>query len=257
LGGDLVKFLETFDLVGGDVAESSLHAIWEARPEILDKVKFDDSYWGDLSPEKAFLVRTYTDFCVKRKDETRLEQALPVITALAFRIQSSYNHLVERVKTRHDGNDEDDVNPFEDQTDPVWEAEQLDLEFIVHELFRIAVNVDYGDEIGRRKMFALVREMIGQRTLPENLVPGCLDVLRKLTGGSGGNQVAAEKDFIRLVVEVIQVMRDPGVDMDQDVVSAIASFSYLNGCTTLSHKLTSNNCSHRRQTMIRNQVTHL
>lgn len=117
--------------------------------------------------------------------------------------------------------EEEDSNPFDASSGPnreqdaSWEAEQLDLEFVVGELFRIAVSVDYGDEIGRRKMFSLVREMIGQKGLPDGLVPGCLDVLRKLTPG--------ERDFIRLVVEVVQIMRDPGVDMDEEVVSLLAS----------------------------------
>lgn len=35
-----------------------------------------------------------------------------------------------------------------------------DKEFIVAELLRLAVNLDYADETGRRKMFALVRECL-------------------------------------------------------------------------------------------------
>jgi condensin complex subunit 3 len=160
----------------------------------------------------------FTDYCVKQKNEARLEAALPEVTALAFYIQSSYNRLIEQVKAR-EAEDEENANPFDTSNrrdrdqDASWEAEQLDLEFVVGELFRIAVSVDYGDEIGRRKMFSLVREMISQKGLPDGLVPGCLDVLRKLAPG--------ERDFIRLVVEVVQVMRDPGVDMDEEVVSEI------------------------------------
>jgi condensin complex subunit 3 len=179
------------------------------------------NYWDSLTPEKAFLARAFTDFCVKQKNEARIEAALPVVTALAFRIQTSFNALIDHVKQQdlsHNGGEE--YNPFEvnPERDANWEAEQLDLEFIVDQLFRIAVNMDYGDEVGRRKMFVLVRDMISQRGLPEGLVPGCLDVLRKLTGTERGS----ERDFIRLVVEVVQVMRDPGVDMDEEVVSVSA-----------------------------------
>jgi condensin complex subunit 3 len=141
-----------------------------------------------------------------------LETTLPVITALAFYIQTAYNNLIKRVQAR-DAELEESRNPFDNnrERDAYWDAEQLDHEFVVGELFRIAANVDYGDEIGRRKMFALIREMVGQKSLPEGLIPSCLDVLRRLIPG--------ERDFIRLVVEVIQIMRDPGVDMDQEVVS--------------------------------------
>lgn len=186
------------------------------------------NYWDSLTPEKAFLARAFTDFCVKQKNEARIEAALPVVTALAFRIQTSFNALIDHVKQLESSFDDEERNPFEAQPekDANWEAEQLDLEFIVEQLFRIAVNMDYGDEIGRRKMFVLVRDMISQRGLPEGLVPGCLDVLRKLTGTERGS----ERDFIRLVVEVVQVMRDPGVDMDEEVVSTLFYSSYFRGC---------------------------
>jgi len=42
--------------------------------------------------------------------------------------------------------------------------------------------------------------MISQEALPEGLVARCLDVLRKLSSG--------ERDLIRLVVEVVQELRD-------------------------------------------------
>lgn len=62
---------------------------------------------------------------------------MPVVTALAFRIQDEYNTLVSAT------NDENgDV------------AEQA---FVVGELLRLALNLDYADEIGRRKMFQLAR----------------------------------------------------------------------------------------------------
>jgi condensin complex subunit 3 len=178
------------------------------------------NYWDSLTPEKSFLARAVTDFCVKQKNEARIEALLPVVTALAFRIQTSFNALIDHVKLSHTHGE--DYDPFEvnPERDANWEAEQLDLEFIVDQLFRIAVNMDYGDEVGRRKMFVLVRDMISQRGLPEGLVPGCLDVLRKLTGTERGS----ERDFIRLVVEVVQVMRDPGVDMDEEVVSLSVGF---------------------------------
>jgi len=41
LDGDLVKFLETFDLVGGDVAELALTAVFEAKPALLDSISFE------------------------------------------------------------------------------------------------------------------------------------------------------------------------------------------------------------------------
>lgn len=48
LEGDLLRFLDTFDLVGGDVAEQALSAVFEAKPTLLDGLKFDGMLhvWG-------------------------------------------------------------------------------------------------------------------------------------------------------------------------------------------------------------------
>ena len=132
-----------------------------------------------------------------------MESTLPVVTALAFRIQGAYNHLIKSHQ-RHD----DESNPFDERRKA--EDEILDYEFVVGELFKLALNMDYADEIGRRKMFALVGEMVRQEALPESLVPGCLDILAKLS--------LSESDFIRLMVENIQSMRDVGVNVDEEMV---------------------------------------
>lgn len=65
----------------------------------------------------------------------------------------------------------------------------LDAKFVIAKMPKLAVNLDYADEIGRRKMFQLVRG------LPEGLVARCLDVLRVLS--------PSERDLIRIVVEVV------------------------------------------------------
>ena len=38
------------------------------------------------------------------------------------------------------------------------EDEKADREFIIAEMLKLAVNLDYSDEIGRRKMFQLMRQ---------------------------------------------------------------------------------------------------
>ena len=49
-------------------------------------------------------------------------------------------------------------------------------------------------------MFALIRDMVAQEALPDELVTPSLDVLRLLCGG--------EKELIMLVVEIIIDLRD-------------------------------------------------
>lgn len=88
-------------------------------------------------------------FCTA-KDDARLESALPVVTALAFRIQHEYNALMTLVSTNAE-------HPEDEEENEDAEMELGDKEFIISELLKLAVNLDYADETGRRKTFALVR----------------------------------------------------------------------------------------------------
>jgi condensin complex subunit 3 len=114
---------------------SQASGIWPTY--CIIKLTHSDEYWTSLTPEKAFLARVFVDHCIAQKDENRLEETLPVVTALAFRIQDEYNSLVSAT------NDEN--------------GEIAEQAFIVGELLRLALNLDYADEIGRRKMFQLAR----------------------------------------------------------------------------------------------------
>lgn len=67
------------------------------------------------------------------QDEARIEETMPVVTDLAFRIQDEFNNFV---------NEED-------------EEKRIERAFIVGELLGLATRLDYADEIGRRKMFTL------------------------------------------------------------------------------------------------------
>lgn len=100
----------------------------------------------------------FVDHCVAQKDDGRLENVLPVVTSLAFRIQAAYNHLLERIREHEDGRLLREGMEEEDEERAQREEELMDGEFVIGELLRLAVNLDYADEIGRRKMFQLVRK---------------------------------------------------------------------------------------------------
>ncbi|TXT10982.1 hypothetical protein VHUM_01733 [Vanrija humicola] len=178
--GDVLQLLTRFDVVSSNVAEDALISVLVTRPEVFDGIELDDAWWTSLTPEKAFLARVFTEYCVNNNKTNRLEEVMPVVTALAFKIQDEYNKLVG-------------LNVDEDEDKVTEQA------FIVGELLRVAVNLDYADEIGRRKMFQLAREMISQGSLPETLIPRCMDVLSKITNG--------ERDLIRLIVDVVTELR--------------------------------------------------
>jgi condensin complex subunit 3 len=97
----------------------------------------------------------FVDHCVATKDDTRLESAVPVVTALAFKIQSAYNELLEDIQAAEEERLLRGIGADEGSED-----ERIDKEFVIGEMLKLAVNLDYADEIGRRKMFQLVREFL-------------------------------------------------------------------------------------------------
>ncbi|TFL04771.1 nuclear condensing complex subunit [Pterulicium gracile] len=195
----LVRLLRAFDPVGPgvDVAADALSAVFSTRPSVIDAIVFEDDYWEQLTAESAILARAFIQHCTDNKLTAALETAkLPVVTAVAFYTQRSHNKLLECAQAvdilpaHEDGDDDDDPK----------ETELLQQETVLGELLRIAVTLDYGDELGRRKMFMVVREMIGQEVLPEPLVERCMDVLHELTPN--------ERDLIIMVVELVVALRD-------------------------------------------------
>ncbi len=112
------------------------------------------------------MVRVFADHCVAMKDETRLESALPVVTALAFKIQAAYNSFLTQFQDEEEEALLRDgiTGPEEDERRARREEERMDGEFIIGEMLKLAVNLDYADEIGRRKMFQLVRECSSHRS---------------------------------------------------------------------------------------------
>jgi condensin complex subunit 3 len=185
-------------------------SVLKTRAEIFDNLEFGDAFWESLTPEKTFLARVFVDQCVAAKNDARLEATLPVVTAMAFRIQGRYNDLMILVQ---DEMDEQPTHLEEREEDRIRrEEERMSQEFILTELLKLAVNLDYADEIGRRKMFQLVRAMIAHQALPEGLASRCLDVLRKLSD--------SERDLIMVVVEVIHELRDTEESDDEVAVSS-------------------------------------
>ncbi|SJX60507.1 related to Condensin complex subunit 3 [Sporisorium reilianum f. sp. reilianum] len=203
-GGDLVVFLNQFDVVASKHIESALISILEARPALVAQVSFDaDEFWANLSPSTAFLARVFVDYFKRTKNDRRLEECLPVVTALAFRIEKEYGELVQLIK-QYNEMAKSALVPEDEVEIALFTIRNKT--FVVSQLLGIGLASDYGDEAGRNKMFILIREMISDIELPEDLVPASLDVLFKLT---------TQKDFMRIIVEIVL---DLGVEDEADAL---------------------------------------
>lgn len=196
----LQELLERIDVVNSAVdtgiASEAMKEFWSGRPDYRDEVQFDDAFWGNLTPESVFMARSFNDFCRQggdRKYEALVEEKMPEVTKLAFFLQRYTNKLIDCLRRNAaraaSGEEEEDT---------------VEQEFIVEQLLHIAKTLDYSDEVGRRKTFALLRETLAIAELPDEITRLVIDVLRDVCG----IEAAGERDFCGIVLEAIAEVHD-------------------------------------------------
>ncbi|PWW72815.1 hypothetical protein C7212DRAFT_359859 [Tuber magnatum] len=197
--GDVIEILERLDVTSdgpqGGVKELALRGFWEERKDFVEKITFGDEFWEDLTAESAFLARSYNDYCrdlpSAQREAGEIDEKMPEVTKLALHLQRYLNKLVVALESE--------------------DAEAATWEFVAEQLLMIASRMDYGDEIGRRKMFALLRESLAIPELPEGVTRLIIECLAKLSMGEG--------DFCMLILEVIAEVHDRIAD-DEDEAGA-------------------------------------
>ncbi|CCX12870.1 Similar to Condensin complex subunit 3; acc. no. Q10429 [Pyronema omphalodes CBS 100304] len=192
--GDLLEVLERLDVINepleGGPKYLALKGFWENRKDVLESMQLGEEFWENLTPEGAFLARSMNDYCRTAADAKNLDidERMPEVTRLAVYLQKYINKLIAATKIG---------------------AEEVDnLEFIVQQLLIIAMTMDYGDEIGRRKMFALLRECVGVVELSETVTKLIVQGLSKLA--------TSENDFCYLMLEVISEIHETYAEDDED-----------------------------------------
>lgn len=213
--GDLLEVLERMHVVGsssGDttnnnsisgVKEIAMQGFWSVRKDVVESLELDNVFWDNLTAESAFLVRSFNDWCRSSKHEGKyeslVEEKLPEVTKLAYHLQLQLNKLIGLLTEDQDTSkvtEEDEVS-----------TDATEQEFIVVQLLMIAASMDYGDEIGRRKMFLLLRNSLSVIELPEAVTKLVVQCLAKLSSG--------EADFCMLILEVIAEIHDK-ITEDED-----------------------------------------
>jgi condensin complex subunit 3 len=215
----LLELLERIDVVNSGVengvALEAMKGFWEGRPDYRDTVLFDDLFWDTLTAESVFMARSFNDFCRSEgnsKFEDLIEQKMPEVTKLAYYLQRYINVLVEAMKRVA-------LQELEEQEEDEDTVEQ---EFIVEQLLFIAQTLDYSDEVGRRRMFALLRQSLSVPDLPEEVTKLIIEVLR----GICARDAAGEREFCSVVLESVAdihdtIMDEPfGEDADESFHSA-------------------------------------
>ena len=213
--GDLLEVLERMHVVGsssgdtannnniGGVKEIAMQGFWSVRGDVVESLELDNVFWDNLTAESAFLVRSFNDWCRSSKHqgkyESLVEEKLPEVTKLAYHLQIQLNKLIGLIT-------EDQDTPKVTEEDEVG-TDITEQEFIVVQLLMIAASMDYGDEIGRRKMFLLLRNSLSVVELPEAVTKLVVRCLAKLSSG--------EADFCMLILELIAEIHDK-ITEDED-----------------------------------------
>ncbi|KAI1822538.1 ARM repeat-containing protein [Xylaria intraflava] len=201
----LLELLERIDVVNSGVengvALEAMNGFWEGRPDYRDAMEFDDKFWEALSAESAFVARSFNSFCRNEQNgkyESLIEEKLPEVTKIAYFLERYLNVLIEAIRRV---NSQGDVEEDEEEDT----AEQ---EFIVEQLLHIVLTLDYSDEVGRRKMFALLRQALSIPELPDEVTKLTVDVLRDICAPDA----AGEKEFCSVVLEAVADVHDAIVD---------------------------------------------
>ncbi|KAK4165416.1 putative condensin complex subunit 3 [Cladorrhinum sp. PSN259] len=201
----LLELLERIDVINSGVengvALEAMKGFWEGRPDYREAMVFDDTFFETLSAESVFVCRTFNDFCRNEgngKFESLVEEKLPEVTKVAFYLERYIKVLIDAIKRAEEQEDLE-----EDE-----EEDTVEQEFIVEQLLHIAITLDYSDEVGRRKMFSLLRQTLSIPELPDEVTKLTVNVLRDICAPDA----AGEKEFCSIVLEAVADVHDTIVD---------------------------------------------
>ncbi|ODH51132.1 hypothetical protein GX48_02744 [Paracoccidioides brasiliensis] len=202
----LMELLERIDVVNsgieGGIAHDAMRSFWEGRPDYREAVDFNEQFWESLTPETAFMARSLNQFCREEGDgkyDDLADEKIPEVTALAYYLHKYASDLLQRLN-----------QPSEDDR---AEEETVECEFVVEQLLHIALTLDYSDEVGRRKMFSLLRETLAVPNLPEEVTKLVVEALRAVCGPDA----SGENEFCGVVLEAVAEVHDTIVSEDSFV----------------------------------------
>ncbi|KAL7912301.1 nuclear condensing complex subunit [Trichoderma velutinum] len=201
----LLELLERIDVINSGVengvALEAMNGFWEGRPDYREAVVLDDRFWETLSAESVFMARSFNDFCRSEGNgryESLVEEKLPEVTKLAFFLERYLKVLVDAIKRVANLDEEDD------------EEDTVEQEFIIEQMLHIALTLDYSDEVGRRKMFTLLRQSLAIPELPDEVTKLTMEALRYICAPDA----AGEREFCSIVLEAVADVHDTIVDED-------------------------------------------
>ncbi len=195
----LLELLERIDVVNsareGGIGLEAMNEFWDGRPDYREFITFDDAFWDKLTPESVVIARTFNDYCrqaAEGKVRGMADDRMPEVTKFAFILQKQIGILMEL------------LDRAEKEESAEAEEDLVQQESVVEQLLHIALTLDYTDEIGRRKMFSVMRDSLALPFLPEESTKLVVEVLRIVCGATA----SGERDFCSVVIEAISDVHD-------------------------------------------------
>ncbi|EDO18647.1 hypothetical protein Kpol_1055p3 [Vanderwaltozyma polyspora DSM 70294] len=192
LNGDLIELIEKLNVAKSTIADKAMESLFNTRTDIISKIKFTPEMWKELTVEIAFLLRCFYKHCISNNLTEVLEENFPE----ASKLSSILNYYIK--KRFHAEN--------------LSNLEKSHLDFIVEQILIISKGYDFSDEIGRRSMLTIIRNMLGITSLTEPSIKSGLDVLKILS--------INERDFVSMSIEIINDIRDDDLEkQEQEQIS--------------------------------------
>ncbi|KAG5437937.1 hypothetical protein PCANB_000283 [Pneumocystis canis] len=177
VNNNLLELLERLDVINSKIAEDAMSHFFSIRVDVVKTIVFDNDFWENITPESAFLVRCWNDFCLKEGYSHLLEEKIPEISQQAL--------YIEKI-----------LENFENNT----EESRHELEFILIQLLLIVKTTDFSDEMGRKKIFNILWNSIPNPIFSENLITYMVEVFQKITSD--------EHNFVDLLSGIIINLQD-------------------------------------------------
>lgn len=194
--GDLIELLEHFNIVKSISIYPAVMRLLNVRDDIINRLKFPQGIWKEFTVEIAFLFRCLYTVCVENEYFEVIDEHFPEAAVLADYIR--FYSLKRFPATQNETN-----------SVVLTRADRKHLDFIIEQLLITADKYDFSDEIGRRSMLSVIRNLLSYKTLPEPLIRIGHKVLKKLS--------INEKDFVTMAIEIINDLRDEDIELQEQI----------------------------------------
>ncbi|KAL6452908.1 YCG1 Condensin complex subunit 3 [Candida maltosa Xu316] len=117
---DILELIDRLNVTESSIAEQALSVFFKTKPELLKNITIDESFWKNLTTEKAFLMRSFYQYCNQAGMNTLINSNFPELLDLAETLQK---YLEVRLKAINDNEDivklweshDESINKLDDQ----------------------------------------------------------------------------------------------------------------------------------------------